>query len=59
MRADTGDDFPDAYDAVVMIEKAAIQPDGSVVLDDDVQVEPGTSVRPGRVDTMQSRHAAA
>ena len=28
-----------------MIEKAAIQPDGSVVLDDDVQVEPGTNVR--------------
>lgn len=45
VRADTGDDFPDAYDAVVMIEKAAIQPDGSVVLDADVQVEPGTDVR--------------
>ena len=45
VRADTGDDFPDAYDAVIMIEKAAIQPDGSVVLDDDVQVEPGTNVR--------------
>lgn len=45
VRADTGDDFPDAYDAVIMIEKAAIQPDGSVVLDDDVQVESGTNVR--------------
>ena len=45
VRADTGDDFPDAYDAVIMIEKAAIQPDGSVVLDDDVQVGPGTNVR--------------
>ena len=45
VRADTGDDFPDAYDAVIMIEKAALQPDGSVVLDDDVQVEPGTNVR--------------
>lgn len=43
VRADTGDDFPDEYDAVVMIEKAAIQEDGSVVLDDDVQVEPGTN----------------
>ncbi|MBO4352220.1 MAG: molybdopterin molybdenumtransferase MoeA, partial [Eggerthellaceae bacterium] len=32
VRADTGDDFPDEYDAVIMIEKAAIQPDGSVVL---------------------------
>ncbi len=46
VRADTGDDFPDEYDAVIMIEKAAIQPDGSVVLDDDVEVEPGSGVRP-------------
>lgn len=46
VRADTGDDFPDDFDAVVMIEKAAIQPDGSVVLDDDVQVKPGSGVRP-------------
>lgn len=46
VRADTGDDFPDEYDAVVMIEKAAIQQDGSVVLDDDVTVEPGSGVRP-------------
>ena len=46
VRADTGDDFPDEYDAVVMIEKAAIQPDGSVVLDEDVQVEAGTNTMP-------------
>lgn len=46
VRADTGDDFPDDYDAVIMIEKAAIQDDGSVVLDDDVEVEEGSSVRP-------------
>ena len=46
VRADTGDDFPDAFDAVVMIEKAAIQKDGSVALDDDVAVEPGSGVRP-------------
>lgn len=46
VRADTGDDFPDAYDAVIMIEKVALQPDGSVVLDDDVEVAPGTNVRP-------------
>lgn len=45
VRADTGDDFPDAFDAVVMIEKAAVQEDGSVVLDDDVTVEPGSGVR--------------
>lgn len=46
VRADTGDDFEDEFDAVIMIEKAAIQSDGSVVLDDDVVVEPGTNVRP-------------
>lgn len=46
VRADTGDDFPDDFDAVVMIEKAAIQPDGSIVFDDDVRVEVGSGVRP-------------
>ena len=46
VRADTGDDFPDAYDAVIMIEKARIQPDGSVILDGDVQVSSGTNVNP-------------
>jgi len=46
VRADTGDDYPDEFDAVIMIEKAAIQPDGSVVLDDDVKVEPGTNTSP-------------
>lgn len=46
VRADTGDDFPDEFDAVVMIEKAAVQPDGSIVFDDDVIVEAGSGVRP-------------
>jgi molybdopterin molybdotransferase/putative molybdopterin biosynthesis protein len=46
IRADTGDDFDDAFDAVIMIEKAAIQPDGSVVLDEDVAVSAGTNVNP-------------
>ncbi len=45
VRADTGDDFPDDFDAVIMIEKAAIQSDGSVILDQDVSVQPGTNVR--------------
>lgn len=47
VRADTGDDFPDDYDAVVMLEKAAIQEDGSIIFDDDVQASPGSGVRPG------------
>ena len=44
VRADTGDDFDDAFDAVIMIEKAEIQADGSVILDDDVQVSAGSNV---------------
>jgi molybdopterin molybdotransferase len=44
IRADTGDDFDDRFDAVIMIEKAAIQEDGSVVLDDDVKVYSGAGV---------------
>lgn len=46
VRADTGDDFSDDFDAVVMIEKALIHADGSVTLDEDVQVTAGTNVRP-------------
>ena len=46
IRADTGDDFDDAFDAVIMIEKADIQPDGSVILDDDVNVTAGSNVNP-------------
>lgn len=46
VRADTGDDFPDEFDAIIMIEKVAIQVDGSVVLDDDVEASPGSGVRP-------------
>lgn len=46
IRADTGDDFPDTYDAVIMIEQAHIQSDGSVILDKDIQVFPGSNVNP-------------
>ena len=46
IRADTGDDFPDSYDAVIMIEQAHIQPNGSVILDKTVRVSPGTNVNP-------------
>lgn len=30
VRADTGDDFPDEYDAVIMIEQVELKEDGSV-----------------------------
>lgn len=44
-RADTGDDFPDEFDATIAIESVHVQPDGSIVLDEDVHVEPGSNVR--------------
>ncbi len=46
VRADTGDDFPDEFDAVIMIEKAAIQTDGAVTLDNDTVVKPGSNISP-------------
>lgn len=45
VRADTGDDFPDAFDAVIMIEKVTFRADGLIVLDDDVVVKPNTGVQ--------------
>ncbi len=55
VRADTGDDFPDEYDAIIMIEKAAIQEDGSVVLDDDVQVSAGSGTMPAGATVSAGR----
>jgi len=47
-RADTGDDFPDEYDAVIQIEDVTILPDGGVVLSEKLKrpVEPGFNVAP-------------
>ena len=46
VRADTGDDFDDRYDAVIPIEKVTITEDGGLTVDQDVQVEKNTNVRP-------------
>lgn len=46
IRADTGDDFDDAFDAVIQIEKAKILPEGGVQIDEDVEVTPGLNVSP-------------
>ncbi len=46
VRADTGDDFPDEYDAVIMIEEVTIRDDGSIELESDIEVTPGCSVNP-------------
>lgn len=47
-RADTGDDFPDCFDAVIMIEKVIIKEDGSVELKLPLPapVKPGAMTRP-------------
>lgn len=44
VRADTGDDFDDAFDAVIQIEMVDIHPDGSVTL----HLPEGTRITPGR-----------
>ena len=43
------------YDAIIMIEKAAIQEDGSVVLDDDVQVSAGSGTMPAGATVSAGR----
>ena len=46
VRADTGDDFPDAFDAVVRIEFVEIDKDNKVTLTKEMEVKEGTGVRP-------------
>lgn len=46
VRADTGDDFPDAYDTVIAIEQAAVQPDGGIVFAENLEIRQGTNVNP-------------
>lgn len=47
-RADTGDDFPDDFDAVIMIEKVTLKEDGTVELKTPLPgpVKPGAMTRP-------------
>lgn len=45
IRADTGDDFDDRFDAVIPIEAVTFQPDGGVLLRWDKPVTPGLNVR--------------
>lgn len=45
-RADTGDDFPDRYDAVIPIEQVTILENGGIRLAEDVQVREGMNIRP-------------
>ncbi len=45
VRADTGDDFPDAFDTVIAIEDVDIHPDGGITLSCE-KVVPSMNVRP-------------
>ena len=46
-RADTGDDFPDEYDAVIMIEEVDLTDDGTITfISPDITVKAGTNVTP-------------
>lgn len=44
--ADTGDDFPDGYDAVIAAENISYDENGVLTLCDDVRVHEGSSIRP-------------
>lgn len=46
VRADTGDDFPDAYDAVIPIEEVEMKEQGIALSCDPTQIVPGKCVRP-------------
>nr|WP_072514288.1 molybdopterin molybdotransferase MoeA [Ndongobacter massiliensis] len=45
-RADTGDDFDDAFDAVIPIESVLISPEGKLTIFPDVCVKSGMNIRP-------------
>ena len=46
VRADTGDDFDDRFDAVIPIERVSFSPDGRITLDWEGPLKPGQNVRP-------------
>lgn len=45
VRADTGDDFPDEFDAVIAVENVRFLPEGSLSFADVGRVRPGDGVR--------------
>ena len=46
VRADTGDDFDDAYDSVIAIENVTMLPEGGIKFADDLEFKPGMNVQP-------------
>ena len=60
VRADTGDDFDDAFDAVIMIEQVELHEDRGpdIHLDPGQKIEPGTCVAPKGSRTAKGSLAA-
>ncbi len=46
VRADTGDDFSDDFDAVIRIESVDIKEDGHIEILDEVDIKPGSGIKP-------------
>lgn len=46
VRADTGDDFDDAYDTVIAIEDVTLHPEGGLSFAPDLEITTGKNVRP-------------
>ncbi len=50
VRADTGDDFDDRFDAVIAIEQVTFPESGGIALAPDTKVAKGTNVKPSGAD---------
>ena len=53
VRADTGDDFDDAFDAVIPIENVTLTEDGGLRIGAEVRVTPGFNVKPGGAEVRK------
>ncbi len=46
VRADTGDDFPDAFDTVIAIEQVSVHPEGGITFAEGLEIRQGMNVNP-------------
>lgn len=53
VRADTGDDFDDRFDAVIAIENVTLLEDGGIQIAPDTKVFPGSNVKPCGADVRK------
>lgn len=59
IRADTGDDFDDAFDAVIAIEDVTFSEDGKITLEPGINVKPGYQVKPCGTDVKKGAFLVA